>query len=131
MEDSGSLLQSIPWYFLQPPILQDPLATQTSSLQQQTVQECLPLLRGVDDLTRSPFDFNEYGIPKLEREDHINFLHQNLAQFPAPFVGVDASRPWMVYWGLIGLYLLGEDVSALRARYRITILHPLPIQRPL
>jgi len=32
-------------------------------------------------------------------------------------VGVDSSRPWMVYWALMGLHLLGEDVVPFRSRY--------------
>ena len=80
------------------------------------MNECLPLLNGIDDTSRSPFDFNEFGLPKLERRDHIGFLHENLAEFPAPFVGIDASRPWMVYWALLALHMLGEDVTLFRSR---------------
>jgi protein farnesyltransferase subunit beta len=29
---------------------------------------------------------------------------------------MDASRPWMVYWALAGLSLLGEDVTRVRQR---------------
>ncbi|KIX00949.1 uncharacterized protein Z518_10015 [Rhinocladiella mackenziei CBS 650.93] len=116
MADSSRFASPIPAYFREPPILIDSLETETSTLQENTVNECLPLLNGANDPTRNPFDFNRFGVPNLEREDHINFLHDNLAEFPAPFVGIDASRPWMVYWALLSLYVLGEDISPFRSR---------------
>ena len=106
----------VPAHFLQRPPIQDDLSTSTSEAQEETLKECLPLLRAAGDPSRSPFDFNEFGMPELRREDHVDFLHDNLSQFPAPFVGLDASRPWLAYWGLMGLYLLGEDVTPMRQR---------------
>lgn len=107
----------MPAYFRQTTKLLDALETETSMLQSATISECLPLLTAVEDPSRSPFDFNEFGLPSLEKEEHIQFLQENLAELPAPFVGIDASRPWMVYWALLGLHLLGEDVSLFRSRY--------------
>lgn len=106
----------VPGIFLRAPLLQDNEPTPTSEAQQETLDECLPLLGAVTDPSQNPFDFNEFGFPALNRDDHIDFCHENLAQFPAPFVGFDASRPWLVYWGLLSLYLLGEDVASLRQR---------------
>ena len=106
----------VPPHFLGRPPLQDDLATPTSEAQEKTLEECLPLLRAAGDPSRNPFDFNEFGMPELRREDHVDFLHDNLSQFPAPFVGLDASRPWLSYWGLMGLYLLGEEVTPMRQR---------------
>lgn len=116
MAASDSAEFQIPPYFLQNPPLVDSFQTKTSAVQDETVQECLPLLSAINDASRNPFDFNEFGIPNLEKEKHIEFLHENLSEFPAQFVGLDASRPWMIYWALLGLYLLGEDVSVFRAR---------------
>lgn len=107
----------VPPTFLNPPLLQDNIQTQTSDAQEATIRECLPLLGAALNPARSPFDFNEFGVPELRREDHVDFLHENLAEFPAPFVGLDAARPWLVYWGLMGLFFLGEDVSAMRQRF--------------
>jgi protein farnesyltransferase subunit beta len=90
--------------------------TETSSTQQETVAECLPYLKGTSDPSRSPFDFNEHGVPRLNRQAHVDFLYHSLEEFPAAFVAVDASRPWMVYWALMGLYLLGEDITQYRDR---------------
>ena len=106
----------IPSYFRSHPPLVDSLESETAVVQDETLNECLPLLNQVDEPNRSPFDFNQFGLPHLEKEKHIEFLHENLAEFPAPFVGIDASRPWMIYWALLGLYLLGEDISVFRSR---------------
>ena len=107
---------SIPLHFTQPSSIRDELTTQTSIAQQDTVAECLPFLNSAEDASKSPFDFNEHGVPRLDRQGHIDFLHESLREFPAGFVAVDASRPWMVYWALMGLYLLGEDVTCYRDR---------------
>jgi protein farnesyltransferase subunit beta len=107
----------IPSFFTRPPPLRDTFATETSSAQENTIAECLPFLKGIEDSSRNAFDFNEHGVPRLDRVEHIDFLHQSLDEFPAAFVAVDASRPWMVYWALMGLYLLGEDVTPYRDRY--------------
>jgi protein farnesyltransferase subunit beta len=109
----------VPDHFLRPPLLHDDEVTQTSEAQQETVEECLPLLGAFTDPARNPFDFNEYGVPELKREDHVDFCLENLAQFPAQFVGLDASRPWLVYWGSLSLHLLGEDITPMRQRYLI------------
>lgn len=106
----------VPELFTTPPPIRDALSTETSSLQDRTVQDCLPWLSGTSDPSKSPFDFNAHGIPRLEREKHIAYLHGSLGKLPAGFVGADASRPWLLYWALTGLYLLGEDVSQYRDR---------------
>ncbi|KAH0845608.1 Protein farnesyltransferase subunit beta [Fonsecaea pedrosoi] len=124
MEDAA---HQIPPYFLQAPRLLDTLETETSTIQDETMSECLPLLNGINDPSRSPFDFNEFGLLYLDKEAHIGFLNQHLDEFPAPFVGMDASRPWMVYWGLAGLYMLGEDITVFRSRVVKTF---YPMQHP-
>ena len=105
----------IPSYFTRPPLLRDDLVTRTSKQQDETVNKCLPFLLGIEDPTRNPFDFNEFGVPQLERIDHVEFMSDGLVtEYPPKFVGLDASRPWMVYWSMNALSILGEDVS----RYR-------------
>lgn len=121
---------SIPEHFTRPPPILDDLVTATSSSQKETVAECLPHLNGVADPSRNPFDFNEHGIPRLSRQDHIDFLHQSLEEFPAAFVAVDASRPWMVYWALMGLFLLGEDVTQYRDRSVVYVPQPAGVYPP-
>lgn len=107
----------VPTLFTSLPPIRDKLETETSKLQDSTTQECLPFLRGVAQPKKSAFDLNEYGVPSLEREKHIAFLHSSLGDLPAGFVGIDSSRPWMLYWALTGLSLLGEDISQYRERY--------------
>lgn len=104
----------VPDLFTTLPPIRDLLNTETSRLQDCTIQECLPYLSGTDDPNRSPFAFNVHGLPRLEREKHITFLQGSLGKLPAGYVVADASRPWMLYWALTGLYLLGEDVSTYR-----------------
>jgi protein farnesyltransferase subunit beta len=115
-EDVDANPSVVPALYLSPPLLRDDEVTKTTEAQDGTLNECLPLLNGISDPRRNPFDFNEFGVPELMREDHIDFLHENLSEFPAPFVGLDASRPWLVYWGLLSLHLLGEDVSIFNGR---------------
>lgn len=106
---------AIPALFTEPPALQDPLVTETTELQNDTLDKCLPFLRGVHTSQKGPF--NEHGVPALQRNDHLAFLYDSLEDYPAGFAGMDASRPWMVYWALAALSLLGEDVDHFRDRY--------------
>jgi hypothetical protein len=115
MANAGAALYSIPSAFSAPPI-RDSLITATSAAQDENIQETLPLIKASAESTRGPFEYNEYGVPRLDRLQHIDFLKDALGEHPAPFVGIDASRPWMVYWGLMGLHLLGEDVTEYRMR---------------
>lgn len=106
-----------------PPII-DQWSTQTSELQAQTIEECLPLLKAVNSPTSNPFDFDEHGLPFLHRQTHIEFVLNGLEPLPAPFVAMDASRPWLMYWSLLSLYIMGEDVAAFRSRYVDASLDP-------
>lgn len=117
MASAGAALYSIPPAFSAPPLIRDSLITATSSAQEETIQETLPLINASAESARGPFDYNEYGVPRLDRLQHIDFLKDALGEHPAAFVGIDASRPWMVYWALMGLHLLGEDVTEYRMRY--------------
>lgn len=104
----------IPSLFTQPPLIQDPVLTETTDLQNETVQVCLPFLKGLESSQKGPF--NEHGVPALQRDQHIQYLCDALEEYPAGFVVLDASRPWMTLWALSGLSLLGEDVTRYRER---------------
>lgn len=104
----------IPRLFSEPHPIQDPLLTDTAQLQNEVVESCLPFLRGVEGSQKGPF--NEHGVPALQRDDHIQYLCDALEDYPAGFVVLDASRPWMVLWALSGLVLLGQDISRYRER---------------
>lgn len=100
---------TIPDLFRSVPPLKDALDTATSTVQNETVEACLPFLTAaVDDA------YNEHGLPHIHRKKHVAFLRKQLAGLPAPFVGADSSRPWFLYWCLNALRLLGEDVSSYR-----------------
>lgn len=105
-----------PDLFTKLPPIQDSLETGTSATQRATAEDCLPLHRGVIDLSTPLFDFSEKGVPRLRRDEHIAFLHDSLEEYPATFVTIDSSRPWFLYWALMGLTLLGEDVTGYRKR---------------
>ncbi|KAI9700048.1 MAG: CAAX farnesyltransferase (FTase) subunit beta [Candelina mexicana] len=117
----------VPSLFTSLPPIRDTLGTETSKLQDSTARECLPFMRGVAERKKSPWDLNEHGVPSLERQKHVAFLHSSLGGLPAGFVGIDSSRPWMLYWALTGLSLLGEDVSQYRERVIYTL---SPMQNP-
>lgn len=113
-KDGVSALPSVPSLFATWPPIRDELETETSELQDETVQECLPFLHASLDPS---VDREEHGLPRLARDKHIRFLHQSLEKLPADYVGFDAARPWIIYWALTALSLLGQDVEPYRERY--------------
>ncbi|KAJ5438429.1 uncharacterized protein N7458_009427 [Penicillium daleae] len=114
----------IPALFTQPPPIRDPLVTETVELQDATLERCLEFLKG---LHISQGSFNASGVPALQRDPHITYLYDSLEDYPEGFVAMDASRPWMVYWALAGLTLLGEDPTRFRERVLGTL---RPMQHP-
>lgn len=108
-----------PDLFTSPPPIRDFVKTETSVKQDYTVQECLPFLAGLKGCGRSLFDYNEHGVPRLDRDRHVRYLHDSFDELPAGFVAFDASRPWLIYWALTGLSILGEDVGQYRQRWDI------------
>ncbi|KAL8689863.1 MAG: hypothetical protein Q9218_004562 [Villophora microphyllina] len=93
-------------YSAWPPI-RDEQETESSELQDETVQECLPFL--------------ERGLPSLACDMHIRFLHRCLGTLPAKFVAYDPARPWLIYWVLTALSVLGEDIEQYRQRVTQTL----------
>lgn len=111
----------VPKLFTTLPPIRDLLHTGTSQVQDETVQECLPFLSGV----KFNVPCNQHGVPHLDRQRHIKFLHKGLETLPPPYIAADASRPWMFYWALAALAAMGADVSEYRERLISTV---LPIQ---
>lgn len=107
-----------PLYTTESPI-RDLLVTVTSKSQDSTVEKCLPLLAAEEE---GP-NYNVHGVPRLRRDKHIAFLKRSMGQLPAPFVAADASRPWVMYWALNGLSLLGSDVSIYQGNLALTARH--------
>lgn len=107
---------AIPSLFTSGPPIRDSLATDSSRLQDDTVDEVLPFLRGDEHA-----DANAHGIPHLDRPRHVNFLHRQLGRLPGAYKSADPSRPWIFYWCLAGLSLLGEDPALYRDRLVDTV----------
>lgn len=42
----------------------------------------------------------------LRRDEHAAYIHRGLARLPAGFIGLDASRPWLLFWMAHSLALL-------------------------
>lgn len=100
------VFRPVPKLFTSPPPIIDALITNTTRKRHDTIEQCLPYLSGTHkNRPRS----SSQSVPKLEREKHVTFLKSALQD--AKFMGYDASRPWVVYWSLCGLSLLGEDVG--------------------
>jgi protein farnesyltransferase subunit beta len=113
----------IPDLFTSVPPIRDLKSTATLQVQEKTILECLPFLNGME----GGLEYNAHGVPHLDRQRHIAFLHKSLKPLPSAYVAADASRPWMFYWILAALSTLGEDVSPYRERLIATV---MPIQNP-
>lgn len=113
---------SVPKLFTSLPPIRDALVTATSISQDETARDCLSLHAGTN---RSLYDLNPQGIPRLNREDHIEFLNEAIQN--AIHVPYDALRPWIVYWSLTGLSVLGENLGKWRDRVLKTF---SPMQNP-
>lgn len=112
----------VPQLFTSLPPIRDPLVTNTSLSQDETVRQCLPFHAGT---SRSLFDLNSQGLPRLRKEDHVDFLNDSIQN--AKHIPYDALRPWVVYWSLTGLSVLGEDLEKWRDRVLETF---SPMQNP-
>lgn len=109
----GVAVPTIPNLFCSPPPIKDDLITDSSTLQDDTVDECLPFLT---NSTNIHAHVNAHGIPHLDRARHVAFLHKQLGKLPPQFVAADPSRPWFFYWCLAALAILGENVEEYRSR---------------
>lgn len=101
---------ALPFYLTEFPKIRDFLQTNTSEEQDKTVLEVLPWMTGLTEEGRKGVPFED-GVPSLLRAEHIAFLHKWLGRLPPGAVSADASRPWFLYWCLLGLSILGEDIS--------------------
>ena len=112
----------VPKLFTSFPPIRDSLATDTSRSQNETAEHCLPCHAGTSG-TR--YDLNPQGIPRLNHEDHVEFLSNSIQN--AKYIAYDALRPWVIYWSLTGLSVLGEDLAQWRERVLETC---TPMQNP-
>lgn len=100
--------KQVPPLFTTLPPIKDTLVTDTSVSQDETVSQCLLHLTGTDP-SKSISDFTAHGVPRLESQDHVDYLKDALEH--ARYIAYDAARPWVVYWALLGLSLLGQDIT--------------------
>lgn len=113
---------SVPELLTSFPPIRDPLITNTSISQDETAGHCLPFLAGTSG---SLLDLNSQGIPQLNRKDHVRYLRNAIQN--AKYIPYDALRPWVIYWSLTGLSVLGEDLAQWRDRVLETC---TPMQNP-
>lgn len=114
----------VPSLFSLPPPIRDKLESESSRLQDQTVDDCLPYLTGARDHGCGP---KAKRLPHLCRHRHVRFLQKQLGALPSMFQSADSSRPWILYWSLAALSLLGQDVAS----YRSTLVETVrPMQSP-
>ena len=106
----------VPNIFVSRPRIQDTLVTGSSIAQDKVINRCLPYLTSTK---RTPSNLRSRSIPKLEREEHLAFLESAIKD--ARFTAADASRPWVVYWSLTGVSLLGKNIEIYRERYVVVI----------
>mmetsp|Transcript_2828 Transcript_2828/g.11543 ORF Transcript_2828/g.11543 Transcript_2828/m.11543 type:complete len:464 (-) Transcript_2828:1720-3111(-) len=90
-------------------------------LQLECEARCAQLLRVLDrvqelsDADRRHFVkegwISESGDVRLRRPKHVKYLRMGLEYLPAGYGSLDASRPWIVYWIVHSLELLGASAS--------------------
>ena len=101
----------VPGLFATLPPIRDHLTTASSISQDSVIEQCLSCLT---QSSRQEFDVNAHGITILERESHTGFLH-GVLETPN-YIAYDPVRPWLIYWSLTALGLLGENLGPYRQR---------------
>lgn len=82
----------------------DGLTTETLTLQADAESAISSLL--------SPLQSPSAPTPLLQKAQHTSFLTRFLRQpLPRMFTGLDASRPWILYWSVHSLALFNADLD--------------------
>lgn len=108
-----STLPNIPIYRN---LVGDTLETVTTVDQQETEEKCVSMF--TTEPIASELQF-------LKKDQHIAFLRKTISKLPRGYVVLDASRPWIIYWALNPLVLLGDDISDLKDGANEAILYCL------
>jgi protein farnesyltransferase subunit beta len=93
--------------------IRDTYQTETSKVEEKTREVVLPYLEG----NPNDFTLNAYCVPRLQRELHATMLRKVLGDYTHHYAAMDASRPWIVYWGLQSMTALGLDIHPHQKRY--------------
>jgi protein farnesyltransferase subunit beta len=102
----------IPPLFTSQPPVRDGLVTESTEMQDATLEELLPYFKEPEG------DLNIFGISQLIRTKHIRYLKMMIqGPYPKSYVAADATRPWMLYWALAALSVLEVDLVEYRERY--------------
>lgn len=107
----------------------DGLPTASSDTQQETEEDCARFYldwAGVSGATRASLQqaglATEAGEPLLLRAKTVAYLRTGLERpLGASYTSLDASRPWLCYWMLHALTLLGEFPADLAPGVRATL----------
>ena len=96
--------------------------TESTRVQKETEEECAPFFVDLDQLSTGQREhLSQIGLVgkdassmqssvQLLREKHAHYLSQVWnAPLKAPFVSLDSSRPWILYWCLHGVDLLNGN----------------------
>ncbi|CAM8976567.1 unnamed protein product [Rhodiola kirilowii] len=85
------------------------------------IPELTETLRKQREVERDVFHIYDYfysapreyqdAMLRLRRDNHIEYLTKGLRQLPPSFCVLDANRPWLCYWMVHSLALLGETVD--------------------
>ena len=100
----------------------------TATLDEQSETEALisEVLKLIDtsDTSDSPGSASiaPTELAPLRKGDHVKYLCSTMNYLPAPYVSLDASRPWLLFWTMHSLDLLGcalDDETKKRYVYRV------------
>ncbi|CAJ0762312.1 15701_t:CDS:2, partial [Entrophospora sp. SA101] len=85
-------------------IKEDGVATETSIAQSKTEASVYHIYKAAQETSL-------LKTIKLNREEHIDYVLKGLKGLEKYFVGLDASKPWLCYWMLHSLDLLGHKID--------------------
>eukprot|EP00966_Prymnesium_polylepis_P273219 6311718-Prymnesium_polylepis.1 len=82
----------------------EPVHTRTSDEQEATEVAC----RAVFERWLNDEGHLERGSVSLQKQQHVTFLLAGLRELSVGYTSLDASRPWLCYWVMHSLEMLGE-----------------------
>jgi protein farnesyltransferase subunit beta len=68
------------------------------------------VLQALQDAGFSDFEDLATALPELDVRSHKKYCLQKLEALPSSFTALSASRPWLLFWSLRALSLLGHEL---------------------